>query len=147
MLELDRLLRVHPLRRRPALIWKPWPSTAGRADFLRWEILLSSRVLDTPERVLATLVHEYAHLLAFSRDPRNGRGHGEVWRAAMRELGAEPRVRHDYPVVRRVSRTRAIYRCAGCGTEIVRARRLARGRRWVHAACGGGLRLERVERL
>ena len=103
-------------------------------------------MLNAPERVVATLIHEYAHLLAFDRHGRHGTGHGPAWRAAMAELGATPTVRHDYPIVRNVPRQRAVYRCLGCGAEIVRARRLPQGRRWAHAACGGGLRLERIER-
>ncbi len=152
--ELARLLAAHPLRREPALYWKAWRVTAGRAEFGGaefarpdgggWRIGLSSRVLDDEEKTLRTLRHEYAHLLAVERHGRAGAGHGTPWRAAMRELGEAPERTHDYPVERNASRVRAVYRCRRCGAEIARGRRLPRGRRYAHVPCGGLLQFVRI---
>lgn len=108
---------------------------------------LSSRILDAPEKIRDTLVHEYAHLLAFERFGPPGAGHGRPWRDAMRELGADPKVRHTYEVQRNSSRQRVVYQCRKCGTHIVRGRRLPRWRHYVHAACGGGLKLLKIEKI
>mgnify|MGYP002781116176 CR=1 FL=1 len=154
VVDLDRYARSvlaeaaarFPLSREPGLEWSGrMTTTAGLALYRPWTIRLSSRVLDDAAKVRSTLLHEYAHLLAVDRDGLGAANHGPSWRRAMRDLGQEPSVRHDYAVERRIARRRVVYRCAGCGAEIVRARRLARGRRWVHTPCGGALRLTRVE--
>jgi SprT protein len=145
--ELDRLCAAFPLGYRPALEWRPFRTTAGMAYYRRRAIGLGAAVLTTPERLRDTLVHEYAHLLAFARHGARGVGHGPAWRRAMHDLGAEPRVRHAYEAVRNVPRQRVLYRCLRCGAAIERRRRLPKGRTYVHARCGGGLRLEEVGRL
>lgn len=142
--ELDRLCATFPLGYRPALEWRPFRTTAGMAYFRRRAIGLGAAVLTTPERLVDTLVHEYAHLLAFARHGAGGLGHGPAWRQAMADLGAEPRVHHAYEVARNAPRQRVVYRCVRCGAAIERRRRLPKGRTYVHARCGGGLRLEGV---
>lgn len=132
------------MRRAPGLYWKPWRVTAGRADLRAWSIGLSSRVLDDGEKTLRTLRHEYAHLLAVERHGPVAAGHGEPWRQAMRDLGEPPERTHDYPVARNASRQVAVYRCRGCGAQIVRPRRLPRGRRYLHTVCGGFLQFVRI---
>ncbi len=144
--ELDRLCAAFPLGYRPAIEWRPFRTTAGMAYFRRKAIGLGAKLLTTPERLADTLVHEYAHLLAFTRHGGRGTGHGPLWRQAMVELGAAPHVRHTYEVARNATRQSVLYRCVRCGASIERRRRLPRNRVYVHAACGGGLRLERVER-
>lgn len=143
--ELDRLVAAFPLGYRPRLEWRAFRTTAGMAYFRRGAIGLGAAVLTTPERLVATLVHEYAHLLAFARYGARGTGHGPAWGRAMADLGAEPTVRHAYEVARNAPRQRVTYRCLRCGTTIERRRRLPRNRVFVHARCGGGLRLEGVQ--
>jgi len=144
--ELDRLCAAFPLGYRPALEWRRFRTTAGIAYFRRRAIGLGAAVLTTPERLKDTLIHEYAHLLAFRRFGQAGRGHSAPWRQAMVDLGAEPRVRHTYEVARNAPRQSVIYRCVRCGTSIERRRRLPQSRVYVHAACGGGLKLESIRR-
>lgn len=144
--ELARLVREHPMPT-PALEWRGFRTTAGRANFRQWRIELGARVLTTPEALLETLRHEYAHLLAVRRAGFAGRGHGAAWRAAMTELGIAPKRTHSLPVERNAARQRVVYRCRRCAAEIARARRLPKGRRFIHANCGGAIRLERVETI
>lgn len=142
--ELDRLCAAFPLGYRPTIEWRPFRTTAGMAYYRRRAIGLGAAVLTTPERMVDTLVHEYAHLLAAARFGAQGLGHGPAWRQAMMDLGALPTVRHTYEVARNVSRQRVIYRCVRCGASIERRRRLPKGQTYVHARCGGGLREEEV---
>jgi SprT protein len=128
----------------PKLTWKKLRVTAGVAFYHRKEIVLSSVVLNTHERLENTLRHEYAHLLAVERYGMKGAGHGSAWRQAMRDLGLNPVVHHDYEVQRNSTRQRVVYRCMKCGTLVDRARRLPSRRRYVHANCGGPLKLEAV---
>ena len=134
--ELTRLLARFPMPR-PELVWTRFRVTAGRADYARWRIELSEIVLRDEASARETLVHEFAHLLAVARRGRAGAGHGEPWRRAMRDLGAEPRVRHSFEVVRNVPRQRVLYACERCGETLARTRRLPRGRRYLHTGCGG----------
>ncbi len=143
---LDDLMRSHPLKARPLLIWKSaLRVTAGMAYYRVNTIGLSKNLLIDENRLRATLVHEYAHLLAFERHGRKGAGHGEPWRQAMRDLGAEPQRTHCYEVQRNAARQQVTYVCQKCGLQILRSRRLPRFRRYVHASCGGGLRLLSVK--
>ena len=144
---LKDLCEQFPLGYVPDLIWRAYRVTAGIAYYRKGVIGLSTRVLKDEQSVLDTLVHEYAHLLAVSRQGPKAAGHGEPWRKAMRDLGEEPKVRHNYPVERNVSRQQVTYVCKRCGKPIVRARRLPKRRRYVHANCGGDLRLSKVERI
>jgi SprT protein len=147
----DRILlevcRSHPLPYTPTIQWKRYRVTAGMAYYKIGVIGLSSLVLQTEEQVRDTLLHEYAHLLAVARHGMRGAGHGEPWRQAMRDLGLAPVVRHSYAVERNTPRQRVTYRCLRCAKEIHRTRRLPKRRHYVHASCGGDLRLVRVERI
>ena len=153
--KLDQVARAHlaelcdrfPIGYVPLLLWKPYRVTAGMAYFGAAEIGLSHLVLKTPEAVRETLGHEYAHLLAYARHGRRARGHGLAWQRAMRDLGLEPRVRHNYEVIRNSQLRQVSYRCKRCGAKILRSRRLPRNRRYVHAACGGDLELVAVVRV
>lgn len=144
---LDDLQIRFPLRKEPHLVWKAMRVSAGIAHYRKWEIRLSTSILDDEAKVRDTLIHEYAHLLAVERNGPREAGHGKGWQLAMRDLGAEPSVRHSYPVERNQKRQRVVYRCQKCGTEFSRARRLPSRRHYVHATCGGGLRLLRIERI
>ena len=143
---LLRLSEDFPMGYVPKITWKRLRVTAGVA-YYRGEIVLSSLVLIDEERVRLTLMHEYAHLLAVKRHGRKGHGHGRLWKATMQELGIEPEVVHHYEVKRNNTRQKVVYRCAKCGSKLDRARKLPRRRKYVHARCGGALRLETVERV
>ncbi len=145
--KLEELCRAFPLGYKPELVWRAYRVTAGMAYYRKGVIGLSTRVLTDKAHVLDTLVHEFAHLLAVLRHGLKAAGHGEPWQQAMRDLGQEPKVRHTYPVERNVARQKVTYLCIRCGKQVVRARRLPRRRRYVHANCGGDLRLSKVERV
>jgi SprT protein len=135
------LLAKHPLKRPARLEWRPYRVSAGMAYYKLNVIGLSAYVLITEEAVVDTLIHEYAHLLAYERAGRRGANHGPAWQAAMTELGRPPKVRHSYEVNRNAKRQEVGYKCLRCGETFIRSRRLPRRGKYVHAACGGDLRL------
>lgn len=136
---LQDLVTAHPLGYNPSLEWRRLRVTAGLADFRRGAVILSRVLITDPDRLESTLLHEYAHLLAFARHGRRGTGHGAAWRSAMVELGQTPQVTHRYPVERNVPRQAVAYRCAACGAEFVRRRKLSRKFIYRHVGCGGRL--------
>lgn len=136
---LSDLCARHPLGRTPELVWRKMRVSAGLARYETWQIVLSTLILTDEARVRDTLVHEFAHLLAYARHGRKGAGHGRAWREAMLDLGAKPEVRHRYEVCRNVRRQQVGYVCKRCGSTIVRSRRLPKKRRYLHAACGGAV--------
>jgi len=133
-----------PLSYTPTVVWKGYRVTAGMAYYKIGVIGLSVHVLQTPEAVRETLLHEYAHLLAVQRQGLKAANHGEAWRQAMRDLGLPPIVRHQFSVERNVPRQEVTYLCRRCGKAIVRNRRLPKRRKYVHAGCGGDLKLQAV---
>lgn len=135
-------LRVkHPLKHGARVEWRNYRVSAGMAYYKLNVIGLSSIVLTTEEAVIDTLIHEYAHLLAYERYGRRGANHGPAWQAAMLELGRPPKVRHSYAVERNTKRQEVGYECLRCGATFIRSRRLPKRRKYVHANCGGDLRL------
>jgi len=136
---LDQLLAVHPLGYRPQIVWRKMPVSAGKAYFLRGQIGLSTVLITDSLRLQDTLVHEFAHLLAYHRHGKAGTGHGQPWRQAMRDLGARPEVYHDYPVERRRMERNLSYKCRKCGVAFNRARPLKRGFKYTHIGCGGAI--------
>jgi predicted SprT family Zn-dependent metalloprotease len=137
---LAQLKAEHPLKSPAKLIWRNYRVAAGKAYLEMGTIGVSKILLVDSERLRSTLLHEYAHLMAFERSPRNGRGHGPIWQKAMRELGEEPTVRHKYDVERNQARQLVLYRCVGCGAELPRKRRLPKRRAYVHATCGAPIK-------
>lgn len=135
-----------PLRELPEIIWKNLRVTAGIAYYRSNRIALSRILLVDEARLRTTLVHEYAHLLAVERHGPKAANHGRLWQQAMRELGAEPKRTHEYEVQRNAPRQRVAYKCKRCGAEFVRTRRLPRRKTYIHADCGGGLRLISVSK-
>ncbi|AIE85572.1 SprT-like domain-containing protein [Fimbriimonas ginsengisoli] len=144
-LALEEAVNLFPLPYVPILIWKGYRVTAGMAYYRSGAIGLSTRVLQTPEAVRETLLHEYAHLLAVHRHGKKAANHGEFWRQAMRDLGQAPQVRHSYEVERNVPRQQVTYVCIKCGKPFVRARRLPKRQRYIHRNCGGDLRLQSIQ--
>jgi SprT protein len=144
---LKQLCEEFPLGYVPQLVWKGYRVTAGLAYYRTGVIGLSTRVLKDEQAVVDTLIHEYAHLLAVVRHGQRAAGHGPAWQRAMMDLGQEPRVRHSYEVERNIARQSVTYVCLRCGRSVVRHRRLPRRRRYVHANCGGDLRLSKVDRI
>lgn len=142
---LGELCLRHPCGFVPAVVWKNLRVSAGIAKYRERQIVLSRLLLVDEARLDSTLKHEYAHHLAVARHGRRAAGHGPHWQAAMRELGLEPKVRHDYPVERNAPRQEVGYRCRRCGALITRTRRLNRRRKYFHSLCGGPLKLEYVK--
>lgn len=134
---LIQTCETHPMGYTPTLEWRRMPVTAGIAIYSKRTIALSAILMTDEQRLRTTLLHEYAHLLAFHRHGRKGAGHGPPWRQAMIELGLDPKVHHNYEVKRNKARQEVIYSCKKCGTEIVRKRRLTLRRRYYHVRCGG----------
>jgi len=134
-----------PLARPVVVQWRQYRTTAGMADYRDNAILLSRSLMTDEDRLKDTVLHEYAHLLAFHRAGRAGRGHGAAWRQAMADLGQSPSVRHTYSCTRNTQRQFVHYECATCGTRIVRNRRLPKRRIYLHAGCGGRIRFVGLE--
>ncbi len=144
---LEELCRDHPLGFVPEVVWRGYRVSAGLAYYKTGVIGLSSKVLQTEAAVIDTLTHEYAHLLAVARHGPRAAGHGAAWQRAMRDLGLEPKVRHNYEVERNAARQRVTYICLRCGRSFARTRRLPRRRRYLHSGCGGELKLAKVEKI
>jgi len=144
---LDELMRTHPLKARPQLVWKSLRVTAGVAYYRHNTIGLSKNLLVDEVRLRSTLIHEYAHLVAVERHGQKAAGHGPYWKRAMTELGVTPERTHCYEVQRNERRQQVTYVCVRCGAQILRSRRLPKRRKYVHAQCGGGLRLMSVEKV
>jgi SprT protein len=138
---LDQIAAEFALKEPARIEWRLYRVAAGKAYFHEGVIGLSSRLLDTEEKVRDTLIHEYAHLLAVDRHGRVAANHGPLWQRAMRDLGAEPTRTHSYEVEPPRQSKAVTYRCEKCHREIIRKRCLPRGRLFVHAQCGGSLRL------
>lgn len=143
---LTDLMARFPLRHRPELLWKGLRVSAGMAYYRINRIGLSRYLLTDEDRLRSTLIHEYAHLLAYERHGQKAAGHGPLWKKAMLDLGAKPERTHCYQVERNTARQVVIYQCKRCGANIQRSRRLPLRRKYVHAQCGGGLKLVSVER-
>ncbi len=132
---LLRSLGVPALAAKVRVLWNGrLRSCAGRADFGKALItlnpLLEAHGAAETDR---TLRHELAHLLAHARAGRRRISpHGREWRTACSDLGIADEARcHTlpFPVQRRARLFR--YRCAHCGAEFPRVRRIRRA-----LACG-----------
>nr|XP_018907912.1 PREDICTED: uncharacterized protein LOC109037607 [Bemisia tabaci] len=83
-------------------------------------IVLSTKILDTPERLRDTLLHELCHAAAWIVNGATD-GHGPLWKAwankAMRRFPEVPPIKrcHDYSI-----KTKFTYRCTSCGYSIGR---------------------------
>jgi predicted SprT family Zn-dependent metalloprotease len=128
--EMLRGLDARELAREVRVEWNArLSSAAGRADSRRKLVSLNPRLREhDAAEIDRTLRHELAHLLAqFRAGRRRVPPHGREWRKACRELGIADEVRCHalpFPVQQRVRRF--LYRCARCGREFPRARRIKR---------------------
>ncbi|XP_026667731.1 acidic repeat-containing protein isoform X2 [Ceratina calcarata] len=83
-------------------------------------IVLATKILDTPDRLRDTLIHEMCHAAAWLINGVSD-GHGPLWtqwaNKAMRTFPEIPPIRrcHDYKI-----KTKFTYRCVGCGYSIGR---------------------------
>jgi predicted SprT family Zn-dependent metalloprotease len=104
--------------------------TLGLCWYERKVIALSVHLceLNPPEIVEDTIRHEIAHALAGP-----GTGHGPVWQAMAREVGADPK-RACTDCVMPVGRWQAT--CPGCGQAYHRHRRPRRLNGWYCPPCG-----------
>lgn len=109
-------------------------TTLGLATLEEWRLDLNTRLLlEHPDELILTLVHELAHLAVFRRyglvSP-----HGMQFRTLMRAVRLSAKATHDLPVERfRRQRFLYLHRCTGCGYTLI-ARQL---RRVCHCrACG-----------
>lgn len=145
-LALAEAIERFPMSYHPVLEWRRYSVTAGMAHYQHGMISLSAVVLKDPAHIRETVLHEYAHLLAYDRHGRKGAGHGKHWKQAMVDLGLEPKVHHHYEVVRNQSRQVVVYRCKKCGLTFERKRRFQHRKRYFHRQCGGQIDLVEVQR-
>ncbi len=143
---LDEVYQRFPIASCPLIEWRKYRTTAGTAHFFERKIALSALILTTEERLRTTLLHEYAHLLAFHRHGKRGRGHGPAWRQAMADLGLPPEVHHRLDCKRNQSQQVVLYRCARCHEIFERRRRMPARRRYIHINCGGAIQFVGVSR-
>ena len=104
-------------------------SAAGRADSRRNLISLNPRLREhDAAEIDRTLRHELAHLLAqFRAGRRRIPPHGAAWRKACRDLGIGDEARcHTLPFPVKQRARRFLYRCARCGKDFPRVRRIKR---------------------
>ena len=103
-------------------------SAAGRADSRRNLVSLNPRLRDHDAEIERTLRHELAHLLAQNRAGRRRVSpHGAEWRKACRDLGIADEARcHTLPFPVKQRARRYLYRCARCGKDFPRVRRIKR---------------------
>jgi predicted SprT family Zn-dependent metalloprotease len=109
-------------------------TTAGRADMKNRILELNPRLRMEEDAALhSTFIHELAHLIAGP-----GHGHDYHWSAICRQIGGKSSRCHQYESMRGTPRARKhVATCAGCGFELMKARRLTQGRTYRHRRCGG----------
>lgn len=115
---VDRCMEICPLRTPPTILVNPrMTRAAGRAFYIEHRIVLSANPQHhQPEFFENTVIHEYAHLLAYQEagGRRPSAPHGKEWKDCMRRLGvATPKARfglEDTMVDRLAHRT-----VCGCG--------------------------------
>ena len=109
--------------------WNPRLKTAaGRADYREKLISINSRLIEHPDEIDRTLLHELAHILAqFRAGRRRISPHGIEWRQACGDLGiADEKRCHNLPFPARTYTARFVYRCPNCHREFPRVRRVRR---------------------
>src|ERR1700755_1218893 len=76
---LHEAVQRFPMSYVPVIKWKKLRVSAGIGHYASGTSGLSSLILDTPEKLRLTLLHEYAHLLAVERHGRKAANHGAYW--------------------------------------------------------------------
>lgn len=131
-MEANALLRTHGLADKGwRFVWDNARRRGGQCMHSARTISMSRHLVPMWEdaQVKQTLIHEVAHALVGP-----GNGHGPVWRAKMRELGAPADRTHSNQTVE--GRYLAI--CDHCGVEAHRAHRFTaamRQGRHLHSKC------------
>lgn len=98
---IEHVYAVHGMRKGLRTLQVRWnmrlTTSAGRAYFARDEIHLAGRLWPaaTAAQRWSVASHEAAHLVAWRLSAHAG--HGEPWKAVLRQAGIEPRRQHDIP--------------------------------------------------
>ncbi len=91
----------------------------GRAMLREGRVELNVRLLlEHPEELIPTLVHELAHVAAHLRFGRV-EPHGPHWRSLMTAAGMRPSATHRLPVAHLRRAYLYLHRCSGCGRVFV----------------------------
>lgn len=104
-------------------------TTAGRAFWPDAVIELNPKLKEiAPDEVQRTLLHELAHLVAYSRAGRRRiTAHGVEWQQACNDVGIPGEgVTHSLPLPGRKMRKRWSYSCPVCGEGFERVRKIKR---------------------
>lgn len=112
------------------VVWNPrMRTTAGRAFWPHAIIELNPKLREiAPEEVERTLLHELAHLVAYSRAGRKRiSAHGVEWKQACADLGIPGEtVTHSLPLPGRKMARKWRYSCPACGEGFSRVRKMKR---------------------
>ena len=104
-------------------------TTAGRAFWPDAMIELNPKLVEiAPEEVQRTLLHELAHLVAYTRAGRRRiSAHGVEWQKACADLGIPgERATHSLPLPGRTMQKKWRYSCPACGEGFERVRKMKR---------------------
>lgn len=82
----------------PYVSFKLKGRTAGKAFLMANEVRYNPILLEENKDSFLnrTVPHEVAHLVAYTKDPVNGRGHGYLWKRIMRDFGLDASRCHSY---------------------------------------------------
>lgn len=125
-----RQLGMKNLAGKVIVCWnKKMRSTAGRASWPEAKIELNPKLEEVaPHEIRATMLHELAHLIAYSRAGRRRiAAHGVEWRQACHDLGIPgEKATHCLPLPSRTMQRRWRYQCPACGEGFDRVRKMKR---------------------
>ena len=142
----------------PKVTYKLKGHTAGRASYIKEEVMVNYYLLDNNEEhyLKTTIGHEYAHLVAFKYfgwKAVGGKPHGSHWKAVMRSFGLKPSRCHSYKTKSARKTRKFLYYCPSCekdaNVSTVIHNRIKKGRVYQHRGCSKPLKFKReiVERL
>ncbi len=126
---IDALHRIgeRSLSKRVEIDWNPrMRSTAGRANLQSNTIEMNPKLQAFGEaEVYTTVLHELAHLIAWSRSRH--RGHGADWKKACLDLSIpNEKATHTLPLPSRRQKKKWLYKCSTCKVSIQRVRKIKR---------------------
>lgn len=125
-----RDLELDDLAQKVTVVWNSrMRTTAGRAFWPEAKIELNEKLPSMGmEEVKRTLLHELAHLVAYSGCGRRRIApHGVEWQQACADLGIPgERVTHSMPFTGRKMAKKWSYHCGVCGEGFERVRRIKR---------------------